>query len=64
MVEREGKKVSLEIDLMCNPEDHPKVDLMSEVPPTVKSSETASGRRGAPVEEPGTEPQEQEILKK
>lgn len=64
VVEREGKKFALEIDLMCNPEDHPKVDLMSEAPSTDKSAETASGRRGVPVEEPGAEPQEPEILKK
>lgn len=64
VVDREGKKVSLEIDLMCNPEDHPKVDLMSEVSQADKSAETASGKHSVTVEGPGAAPKEPEILKK
>ncbi|MCW8133422.1 MAG: PDZ domain-containing protein, partial [Planctomycetota bacterium] len=41
VVEREGVKKTLYVDLMCNPDDHPKIDLMAEEKPAPSAGRKA-----------------------
>lgn len=59
VVEREGKKLTLAVDLMCNPDDQPPVDLMAGAQkPQVKPKPEGETEEAA-AEEPGEdEPKE------
>lgn len=60
VVEREGKKLTLAVELICNPDDQPPVDLMAGVPqPQVKPKpEDKTGETATEVLEEEEEPKE------